>query len=62
MDQSNATFNLTLDTVVSELQVGFQASYTNRQSNIGQRLGSTQFQIGFWGQFVYNAGAFAGLP
>lgn len=62
VDQSNATFNLTLDTVVSELQVGFQASYTNRQSNIGQRLGSTQFQIGFWGQFVYNAGAFAGLP
>ena len=62
VDQSNATFNLTLDTVVSELQVGFQASYTNRQSNIGQRLGSTQFQIGLWGQFVYNAGAFAGLP
>lgn len=62
VDQSNATFNLTLDTVVSDLQVGFQASYTNRQSNIGQRLGSTQFQIGFWGQFVYNAGAFAGLP
>ena len=62
VDQHNSTFNLTLDTVVSELQVGFQASYTDRQSNIGQRLGSTQFQIGVWGQFVYNAGAFAGLP
>ena len=62
VDQHNSTFNLTLDTVVDELQVGFQASYTDRQSNIGQRLGSTQFQIGFWGQFVYNAGAFAGLP
>ncbi len=62
VDQRNSTFNLTLDTLISDLQVGFQASYTDRSSNIGQRLGSTQFQIGFWGQFVYNAGAFAGLP
>ena len=62
VDQRNSTFNLTLDTIVSDLQIGFQASYTDRRSNIGQRLGSTQFQIGFWGQFVYNAGAFAGLP
>ena len=62
VDQHNSTFNLTLDTIVSDLQVGFQASYTDRRSNIGQRLGSTQFQVGFWGQFVYNAGAFAGLP
>ena len=62
VDQYNSTFNLTLDTVVSDLQVGFQASYNDRQSSIGQRLGSTQLQVGFWGQFIYNAGAFAGLP
>ena len=62
VDQHNSTLNVTMDTVVSDLQVGFQLSYTDRQSNIGQRLGSSQFQIGFWGQFIYNAGAFAGLP
>ena len=62
VDQLNRTLDLTLDTLVRELEIGLQASYIDRQSSVGQRTGSTQFQLGFWGQFIFNAGTFAGVP
>jgi hypothetical protein len=61
VEQLNRSLNLTLDTVVSQLEVGLQLSYTDRQSFVGQRNGSTQFQLGFFGQFLFAAGPLPGL-
>jgi hypothetical protein len=61
MDQIIQSLNLTLDTVVSSLQVGLQLSYTDRQSFVGRRNGSTQFQLGFFGQFLFENGEFTGF-
>lgn len=57
VDQRNQTFNLTVDSTISQLELGLQLSYTDRQSGVGQRNGSTQFQLGFFGQFLFTAGA-----
>ncbi len=62
IDQLNRSLTFTLDTRVSDLEVGVQGSYFDRQSFIGQRRGSTQFQLAVFGQFLIEAGAFANLP
>ncbi|MEX0980271.1 MAG: hypothetical protein WDZ89_04200 [Gemmatimonadota bacterium] len=56
VDQVNRSLALNLDTSVSQLEVGLQTSYTDRRSMVGQRPGSTQFQLGLWGQFLFSAG------
>jgi hypothetical protein len=56
IDQVNRGLSFTVDTRIRELEVGLQASYTDRQSFVGQRTGSTQFQVGLYGQFVFSAG------
>jgi hypothetical protein len=48
--------NLTLDTILSDLTVGLQMSYTGRQNHVGTRAGSNQFQLGLFGQFNFEAG------
>jgi len=48
-----------MDTRVRDFEVGLQASFTDRQSFVGQRTGSTQFQVGLYGQFVFQAGGAA---
>lgn len=62
IDQLNRSLTFTLDTRVSDVEVGIQGSYFDRQSFIGQRRGSTQFQLAVFGQFLIEAGAFASLP
>ncbi|HEX7120526.1 MAG TPA: hypothetical protein VF212_17170 [Longimicrobiales bacterium] len=59
VDYINREFSLTLDTVLSQLTVGFQMSYTDRQSYVGARNGSSQFQLGLFGAFDFAAGTFA---
>jgi len=59
VDQINRGLSFTMDTRVRDFEVGLQASYTDRQSFVGQRTGSTQFQVGLYGQFVFQAG---GVP
>jgi hypothetical protein len=56
VDQLNRSLNLAMDTRVGGLEVGLNASYVNRQSFVGQRTGSTQLQIGLFGQFLFEVG------
>lgn len=56
IDRLNRGLSFTMDTRVRDFEVGLQASYIDRQSFVGQRTGSTQFQLGLYGQFVFRAG------
>jgi hypothetical protein len=56
VDQLDRALSMNLDSQVSGFELGVQASYTNRQSFVGQRRGSTQFQLSVYGQFVFEAG------
>jgi hypothetical protein len=62
IDFVNRTLNLSLDTMLDQLQVGVQMSYTARQSAIGTLNGSSQFQMGVFGQFNFSAGQIPGVP
>lgn len=62
VDFINRRLDLTLDTVISDLNIGLQASYTDRRSFVGTRTGSTQFQLGLFGQFLFEAGNQLGGP
>ncbi|MSR35168.1 MAG: hypothetical protein EXR95_00800, partial [Gemmatimonadetes bacterium] len=56
VDQMNQSVSVSLDTRVSGFEMGLNAAYLNRQSFVGQRTGSTQFQLGLFGQFLFQAG------
>jgi hypothetical protein len=58
VDFLNRSINLTLDTILSSLEVGLHFTYTSRRSFVGQREGSTQFQLGLFGEFLFNGGGF----
>ncbi len=64
VDQINRALSLSLNTRVSDFQLGLQGSYTDRRSFVGRRTGSTQFQLGIFGQFLFEAGRFreTGFP
>jgi hypothetical protein len=65
IDFQNRTVNFTLDTYVSQMIVGLQMSYTGRQDYVGIRRGSSQFQLGLFGEFNLNVGqipAAVGVP
>ncbi len=55
VDQLNRSVNLTVDSRVSQADVGVQVSYVDRQSYIGQRIGSSQFQLLLFGRFQLAA-------
>ena len=38
------------------MDLGLNASFVDRQSFVGQRSGSTQLQVGLFGQFMFEAG------
>ncbi|MGH7475477.1 MAG: cell surface protein SprA [Longimicrobiales bacterium] len=56
IDQLHRALQMTLETTLSDLDVGIQMSYNDRQSYIGTRGGTTQFQLGIFGQFRFEAG------
>jgi hypothetical protein len=58
VDYLNRSLSLTLDTVLSPMEVGLHLTYTNRESFVGRHDGSTQFQLGFFGQFLFDSGSF----
>jgi hypothetical protein len=58
LDFLNRSVNLTLDTVILPLEVGLHLTYTNRKSFVGQHDGSTQFQLGLFGEFLFDSGTF----
>jgi hypothetical protein len=47
---------MSLNTSVGGFEFGLQVSYDDRQSFVGQQTGSTQFQIGIFGQLDFAAG------
>jgi hypothetical protein len=61
VDRINRAFSVNLGTGMQGFEVGLQASYNNRQSFIGQQQGSTQFQLGLYGRFLFEAGRAVGL-
>jgi hypothetical protein len=56
VDLVNRQLALTLDTIISQLNVGFQMSYNDRKSFVGLRSGSSQFQLTLFGEFDFEAG------
>lgn len=61
IDELNRALAVTLDTRVGNLEVGFQGSYSDRRSFIGQRRGATLLQVGLFGRFLIEAGALSQL-
>jgi hypothetical protein len=62
LDFINRRLNLTLETTLSDITVGVQMNYNDRQSRIGVLNGNSQFQLGIFGQFNFAAGQMPGLP
>ena len=58
IDQLDRSVGVTLSASVQRFEVGLQSSFLDRQSYVGQHTGSTQFQLGFFGQFLFEAGEF----
>jgi hypothetical protein len=56
LDQIGRTLNVSLDTSVRGFAVGLQVSFDDRQSFVGRRAGSTQFQVGLFGQLNFTGG------
>jgi hypothetical protein len=57
LDQIGRSLNVSLDTSVRGFAVGMQVSFDDRQSFVGRRTGSTQFQVGLFGQYNFTGGA-----
>ena len=58
VDHINRRANLTITSLVSQIDVGLQASWVDRQSYIGKQPGSSQLQLGVFGQFNLQAGEY----
>jgi hypothetical protein len=58
VDQIRRTLSVSIDTSVGDFSVGMQLSFDDRQSFVGQRTGSTQLQLGVFGQLEFSAGSF----
>ena len=56
VDLVTRTASLSLDTAAGGFEFGIQLSYDDRQSFVGQQTGSTQFQVGLFGQLDFSAG------
>jgi len=54
VDQVGRTLNLAFDTAMGGFTVGMQVSLDDRQSFVGRKTGSTQFQVGVFGQLDFN--------
>ncbi|MDE0899531.1 MAG: hypothetical protein OSA81_10970 [Longimicrobiales bacterium] len=59
IDLVTKTASMSMNTSVGGFEFGIQLSYDDRQSFVGQQTGSTQFQVGIFGQLDFAAG---GLP
>jgi len=60
IDTSNRTVNFNLDTTLSDIEVGMRLNYTDRQSRVGTRTGSSQFQFALFGRFDFQQGQIPG--
>jgi hypothetical protein len=60
IDQRDQSVGLTIGALVRGFEVGLQSGFTDRQSFVGQQTGSTRFQLGLYGQFLFEAGVLPG--
>ena len=58
IDQILRTASLQADTSIRGFSFGLQISYDDRQSFVGQQTGSTQFQVGLFGQLDFGTADF----
>lgn len=58
-DSRMRRMELTLNTLVDRINVGLRASYNERESYVGTRSGSSQFQMGLFGNYTFSAGSFS---
>ena len=56
VDHRSQRVYLTASTLVSRMDIGLQFSYVDRQNFIGTQVGSSQFQLGVFGQFNIETG------
>jgi hypothetical protein len=56
LDLGTSNANFTIESIVSDITVGALFSYVTRQSHVGTRNGTTQFQFGLYGRFNFTAG------
>jgi hypothetical protein len=62
LDQIRRTLSMQMNTSVGGFEVGMNMSFEHRQSFVGQRTASTQFQLGVFGQLQFSAGLLPGAP
>jgi len=56
LDQIRRSLAMGMRTSLGGFEMGLQMSYDDRQSFVGQQTGSTQFQVGLFGQLQFSAG------
>jgi hypothetical protein len=56
LDQIRRSASVSLDTSVGGFELGVQMSWDDRRSFVGQQNGSSQFQLGVFGQLQFSAG------
>lgn len=56
VDLSTRNGSLRLDTMLRDLRVGTSIDYTSRNTYVGLRNGSNQFQLMLFGEFNFSAG------
>lgn len=57
VDQVTRTASLSADTSAGGFEFGIQVSFDDRKSFVGQQTGSTQLQVGIFGQLDFAAGS-----
>ncbi len=62
LDQIRRSLAVSLDTSLGGFELGVQMSWDDRQSFVGQRNGSSQFQLGVFGQLQFSAGVLPQAP
>ncbi|MGH7448368.1 MAG: hypothetical protein ACRELT_12450, partial [Longimicrobiales bacterium] len=56
LDFGTRSANLFLESRIREITIGMQGNYVSRESHVGLKNTSSQFQLGFYGRFNINAG------
>jgi hypothetical protein len=61
LDLGTRNANARIETRVSDLDVGLLFNFAGRQSYVGMRNGSSQFQLGVYGRFNFEAGQMSAI-
>lgn len=56
LDLGTRSANMRIESKLSDLDVGILMNWVDRQSHVGTRTGTSQFQLGLYGRFNFEAG------